>query len=238
MRENNSHSHRGLIGLEASLILIALVIVAATLAFVVLNMGFFAAQEAKTTIGSTLRGTESILVVEGKVIASSYQASNPPSLNATTIPIKIARGGDSVNLDPSVTAVKYQSNLITYDDIYNGTLNGLSPSTYNSLESATNAAATPSNGRIISLSPFQGGLDADSDDWPIETTAFIYWTVQSNTNDILEPGEHAVLAIVFAAGDRPEYLDKIRAEIIIQSGATLTVERKVPVITNEVVELG
>ncbi len=238
MRDNNSHSHRGLVGLEAALVLIALVIVAAGLAFVVLNMGIFTAQEAKTAIDATLRGTEGILVVEGKVIASSYQASTSPSLNVTSIPIKIARGGDSVNLDLSVTAVKYQSNLITYDNIYNGTLNGLAKSTYNSLESATNAAATPSNGRIISLSPFQGGLDADSDDWPIETTAFIYWTVQSNTNDVLELGEHAVLAIVFAAGDRPEYLDKIRAEIIIQSGATLTVERKVPVITNEVVELG
>jgi flagellin FlaB len=91
---------------------------------------------------------------------------------------------------------------------------------------------------LITLDPFQGGADPDSDDWPYETTSFIYWTISDNTNEVLEVGEHAVLAIVFAAGDRPEYLDKIRAEIIIQSGATLTVERKVPVITNEVVELG
>ena len=75
MRDNNSHSHRGLVGLEASLIIIAFVIVASALAFVVLNMGIFTAQEAKTAIDATLRGTEGILVVEGKVIASSYQAS-------------------------------------------------------------------------------------------------------------------------------------------------------------------
>jgi len=92
--------------------------------------------------------------------------------------------------------------------------------------------------QYIDEDPFQGGNDADSDDWPDETTAFIYWSLSANTNEILEVGEHAVLAIVFAAGDRPEYLDKIRAELILQSGATLTVERKVPVITNEVVELG
>jgi len=234
MRDNNSHSHRGLVGLEASLIIIAFVIVAAALAFVVLNMGIFTAQEAKTTISSTLKGTEGILVVEGKVIASSYQASNPPSLNATTIPIKIARGGDSVNLDPGVTAVKYQSNLITYDDIYAGTL---MPNTYTSLQTAMFAAqAVPF--QYIDEDPFQGGNDADSDDWPDETTAFIYWTLSANTNEILEVGEHAVLAIVFAAGDRPEYLDKIQVEIILESGATLTVERKVPGITNEVVELG
>lgn len=234
MRDNNSHSHRGLVGLEASLIIIAFVIVASALAFVVLNMGIFTAQEAKTTISSTLKGTEGILVVEGKVIASSYQASTPSSLNATSIPIKIARGGDSVNLDPGVTAVKYQSNLITYDDIYVGTL---MPDTYTSLQTAMFAAqAVPF--QYIDEDPFQGGNDANSDDWPDETTAFIYWTLSANTNESLEVGEHAVLAIVFAAGDRPEYLDTIRVEIIIQSGATLTVERKIPVITNEVVELG
>ncbi len=234
MRDYNSHSHRGLIGLEASLIIIAFVIVAAGLSFAVLNMGFFTAQEAKTTIGSTMRATGSILVVEGTVIASSYQASNPPSLNATTIPIKISLGGESVNLNPSITAVKYQSNLITYDDIYAGTL---MPNTYRSLQTSMFAAqAVPF--QYIDEDPFQGGNDADSDDWPYETTAFIYWTISDNTNEVLEVGEHAVLAIVFAAGDRPEYLDKIQVEIILQSGATLTVERKVPGITNEVVELG
>jgi len=232
MSDNNSHRHRGLIGLEASLIIIAFVIVAAGLAFVVLNMGFSTAQDAKTTISSTLRGTEGILVVEGKVIASSYQASNPSSLNATSIPIKIARGGDSVNLDPSITAVKYLSNLITYDDIYAGTL---MPNTYTSLQTAMSAAQAAG---LITLDPFQGGADPDSDDWPDETTAFIYWTLSGDTNEVLEVGEHAVLAIVFAAGDRPEYLDKIQVEIILESGATLTIERKVPVITNEVVELG
>jgi len=237
MSDNNSHSHRGLVGLEASLIIIAFVIVAAGLAFVVLNMGFFTAQDAKTTISSTLRGTEGILVVEGKVIASSYQASNPSSLNVTSIPIKIARGGDSVNLDPGITAVKYQSNQITYDNIYNGTLNSIAAGPFTSLESATNAAALPVNGGLLSESPFSVAGGGTSD-WPRETTAFIYWTVQSNTNDILEVGEHAVLAIVFAAGDRPVYLDKIQVELILESGATLTVERNVPGITNEVVELG
>jgi len=111
------------------------------------------------------------------------------------------------------------------------------PDTYTSLQTAMFAAqGVPF--QYIDEDPFQGGNDADSDDWPDETTAFIYWTVSANTNEILEIGEHAVLAIVFAAGDRPEHLDEIRVEIIIQSGATLTVERKIPVITNEVVELG
>jgi len=242
VKNGHRHKHRGIIGLEATIVIIAFVIVAAGLAFVVLNMGFSTTQKAKTTISSTLSSTSGNLLIEGKVVASSYQ---PPggtsSLNVTSIPIKISSNDGSVNLDPSVTAVKYLSNQITYDDIYNGTLNAKAKSTYNSIRAATNAAATYDiavGGKLVSLSPFQGGTDADTDDWPAETVAFIHWTVQSNTNDHLEIGEHANLVIVYAAQDRPEYLDKIRVEIILTGGASLTVERVVPLIQNEVVDLG
>jgi flagellin FlaB len=233
IQKGHRHTHRGIIGVESAIVLIAFVIVAAALAFVVLNMGFTTAQKAKTTIVSTLAEAGSSLEIEGKAIGSSYQPGGglPSSLNATSFPIKIAGSGDSVNLNPSITAIKYLSNLITYDNIYGGTLN---PTSYSRLEDATNAAAPG----IITLSPFEGGLDGDSDDWPLETTAFIYWTVARNTNDILEAGEHANLAIVFAAGDRPQELDSIRVEIIPPSGASLTITRQVPNITTEVVDLG
>jgi flagellin FlaB len=232
IQKGHRHTHRGIIGIESAIVLIAFVIVAAALAFVVLNMGFATTQKAKTTIVSTLSEAGSSLEVEGRIIASSYQpAGLPSSLNVTSIPIKIVGSGDSVNLDPSTTAVKYLSNSITYDDIYSGTL---SPTTYKTLESATNAAAVL---YFPNQSPYLGG-DADSNDWPAQTTAFVYWTVQANTNNILEVGEHANLAIAFAAGDRPAELDKIRVEIISPTGASLTIERTVPNITTEVVDLG
>ena len=212
IQKGHRHTHRGIIGIESAIVLIAFVIVAAALAFVVLNMGFSTTQKAKTTIVSTLSEAGSSLVVEGKVIGSAYQPGGgvPSGLNATSIPIKIAGGGDSINLDPAFTAIKYLSNQITYDDIYNGTLNALTGNPFNSLESAANAAALPASGSILRVSPFQGGVDADLNDWPFETTALIYWSVQSNTNDILEAGEHANVAIFFAAGDLPVELDTIR----------------------------
>jgi flagellin FlaB len=226
IQKGHRHTHRGIIGVESAIVLIAFVIVAAALAFVVLNMGFSTTQKAKTTIVSTLAEAGSTLEVEGKVIASSYQASTPSSINATSIPIKIAGGGDSVNLDPSITAVKYLSNSITYDDIYAGTLN---TTTYSSLEAATAGALAAS---YIDVDPF-----ADLG-WPTETAAFVYWTVRANPNAILEGGEHAVIAIVFAPGDRPAELDTFRAEVIVAAGASLTVERQIPNITSEVVDLG
>lgn len=226
-----NHNHRGLIGLESSIIIIVLVLVAAAMAFVVLNMGFSTAEKAKMVIGSTLTSTSSSLEVEGKVIASSFR---PPggtsSLNVTSIPIKIAATGESVNLSPSITAVKYQSNQITYDDIYAGTLNtAVDGPTFFSLRTAVDGAFDET---YINVDPY---TDAG---WPTKTTAFIYWTKQSNTNDVLEVGEHANLVVVFAAGDRPEYLDKIIIEVIQIDGASLSVEREVPSIYNEVVDLG
>jgi len=233
IQKGHRHTHRGIIGVESAIVLIAFVIVAAALAFVVLNMGFTTTQKAKTTIVSTLAEAGSSLEIEGKVIGSSYQpgGGTPSSLNATSIPIKIAGSGDSVNLDPDITAIKYLSNTITYDNIYAGTLNGENPSTYTSLESAVGIADT-GVGNFLDFDPYVDGR------WPTETTAFIYWTVQSNTNDILESGEHANLAIVFASGDRPQELDTIRIEIIPPAGASLTISRQVPNITTEVVDLG
>ncbi len=140
-------------------------------------------------------------------------------------------------LDPTVTAIKYLSNQVTYDNIYNGTLNSIAAGPFSSLESATNAAALPVNGGTLDESPFSVAGGGTSD-WPRETTAFIYWTVQSNTNDILEAGEHANLAIVFARGDLPAELDTIRIELIVSSGAAMTVERQIPNLTTEVVDLG
>jgi len=240
IRKGHGHAHRGVIGIESAIVLIAFVIVAAALAFVVLNMGFATTQKAKTTIVSTLAEAGSSLEVSGKVIASAQVAAG--KLNVTGIPIKIAAGGESVNLANTTAAVKYLSNIVTYDDIYAGTLNiaNTGNSTFISLKNATHAAAIINTGDFAGFTndPYFGGLDGDLDDFPLETIAFIYWTVKANENEILEQGEHAVLAIAYASGDRPGTLDKIRAELIIAAGATLTIERQVPNITTEVVDLG
>jgi len=223
-RKSPRFDHRGIIGVESAIILIAFVIVAAALAFVVLNMGFSTTQKGKTTIVSTLQEAGNSLEIEGKIIGSGHVTM--ARLNATGIPIKIVGGSDSVNLDETTTAIKYMSNTITYDDIYQGTIN---PGVENSLQSATFTAAIFS---YIDQNPYLDNAH------PTETSAFIYWTTNTNNNDILETGEHAVLAIVFARDDRPAALDTILVEIIVAGGATLTVERQIPSITNEVVDMG
>ncbi|KRT60895.1 MAG: archaeal flagellin, partial [Thaumarchaeota archaeon CSP1-1] len=90
IQKGHRHTHRGIIGIESAIVLIAFVIVAAALAFVVLNMGFATTQKAKTTIISSLGEASSSLEISGKITAV---ANVPKALvNATGIPLKITSG--------------------------------------------------------------------------------------------------------------------------------------------------
>jgi len=230
-RKGTRQSHRGVIGVESAIVMIAFVIVAAALAFVVLNMGFSTSQKAKTSIISGLAEASSSMQVSGKVIGSG--ATSSATLNATAFPFKIASGGDVVNLEAKTTAVKLVSNTLNYDDIYVGTLGG----EYKSLSAASFAAEALGT---VGDETF-GEIDADpfvNGGNPTATRAFIYWAQERTSNDILEEGETAILAVLYEATERPVALDKIKVEIITATGASLTVERQVPSITTSVVDLG
>ncbi len=216
--------HKGLIGLEAAIVLIAFVIIAGAISFVVLNIGTFTTQQSKTTISSAIGDSSSTIMVSGTVVGSGHVDAN--RINVTAIPIKIGPGGDTLNIAAALTAIKFFNNDITYDNIYRGTLN---PGVEISLQSATLTAKAFG---YIDQEPFS------DNDHPTETSAFIYWSQNANDNNILDFGEKAILAIVFAENDRPRYGDTIRIEMISESRPTLTLEVKIPQILSEVIVLG
>jgi len=233
IQKGHGHTHRGIIGIESAIVLIAFVIVAAALAFVVLNMGFATTQKAKTTIISSLSEASSALEISGKVTAI---ANVPKGLvNATAIPIKVTAGGATINLDNSTVVVKYLSNTVEYDNILVATMTGR---TYGNLSQAFQDAEDNTFQGIWQFAA--GGNPVNGSQSNALTSAIIYWTVsaQNPPNSILEPGEHAILAIAYNAVDRPSGLDKIRAEVLLPSGATLTVERNIPNLTSSIVDLG
>ncbi len=235
-RKGTRHSHRGVIGVESAIVMIAFVIVAAALAFVVLNMGFSTSQKAKTTIIAGLEESGSSMQLAGKVTAvgcttSAGGCATAPVLNATAYPIKVTSGGESVDLGAATTAVKYLSNSVEFDDIYAGPITAAE---YRSLSLAF-TQATAESGTAFDAFNLAHPATGNS---PSSTSAFVYWSVRSNTNAILDQGEHAVLALGYKASERPASLDSIRVEIIPASGASLSVERQVPVITTAVVDLG
>ncbi len=225
VRREHSRSHRGVIGVESAIVMIAFVIVAAALAFVVLNMGFSTTQRAKTAIVSSLEESSSALEIAGKVTASG-DVSPTGKINVTSIPVKVASGGSSVNLGNTTMAVKYFSGSVEYDNIMTGIL---STGTYANLTVAMQAAAQAGH---LNVNPITSNTAADA------TAAVIYFAVNRNDNAILDQGEHAIIAIVHKGSERPQALDMIKAEVIVPTGSPLTVERLVPNITTSVVDLG
>ena len=227
IRKGQRHSHRGVIGIEAAIVLIAFVIVAAALAFVVLNMGFTATQKAKTAIIAALNEAGSAIQVSGKITATGDVT--PQRINTTNVPIKIVSGGASSNLDGNVTAIKFLSNDREFDNIYD---NG--PLFVGSFRNSTLAwDQAVANGWLLAAEhPITGTFN------PPQTMAIVYWVNNINDNTILDIGEHAVISVAYSVGDRPKQLDVIAIEVSVPQGAPLTVDRTVPNITSEVLDLG
>ena len=104
----------------------------------------------------------------------------------------------------------------------------LGSATYNNASAAIDAAVLAGCTNANSLT---GGA-------PHSTQAIIYWDVNINNNSILDQGEHANMVIQYDSADKPKQLDDIKAEIIVPTGSALTVERQVPAITTNIVDLG
>jgi archaeal flagellin FlaB len=224
IRKGHRHAHRGVIGIEAAIVLIAFVIVAAALAFVVLNMGFSTTQKAKTAIIAAIEEAGSSMEVAGKMTAAGSVATQ--ELRAVNIPLKIISGGATANLDGNATSIRFISGDVEYDNIYFcGAING----TFNTPTLAWDQAVTDCP--TIGTNPITGAPLA-------ATTAIVYWSVNLNNNPILDIAEHAVLSVGFSAADRPTQLDHISFEILPPTGAPLTVDRTVPSVTSNVVDLG
>jgi len=208
---------RGVIGIESAIVLIAFVIVAAALSFVVLNMGFSTTQKAKTTIGQGLETSSSVIEVGGSV--GGHLNATAGALDVLTVPLKVASGAKNVDLQQSLTGVRYFTKTLQYDNIYNGTL---STGTYASVSDALVAAEAAN---IIDSNPLTTSN-------PSYTAAFVYWTVNENDNDVLDKSETATLAIVFKNSDMPAQLDRLTTEIIPSIGSPMTVSRDVPTLTD------
>jgi flagellin FlaB len=235
IQKGHRHTHRGIIGIESAIVLIAFVIVAAALAFVVLNMGFSTTQKAKTAIIAAVEEAGSSLEVAGKITAVGDVANNV--INATSIPVKIVSGGVSSNMDGNFTSIKVITSNIEYDNVYK--FGALFIGTYDNATNAWEAAMQRGwlcgPGPILpanSCNPYNGTQTIP------RTIGIVYWNANQNDNAILDIGEHIQVAVAFATDERPHALDYYAVEVSTPKGAPMTVDRFIPNITNKIVDLG
>lgn len=218
----NIKARRGIVGIESAIVLIAFVLVAAAIAFVVLNAGFQTTEKAKAAVTSGLSESSSGIEVAGAVTAKGNLTSS--SVSAYTIPVKLAAGGSSIDISSSKTVIRYTSKNVRYDNIYVGIM---SNTTFASMDDAIQQAQDESK---IVRKPGQGA-------GPTATAAIMYFTTNTNNNNILDPAEQAMVLILFKDSERPSALDISRLEVIPPTGSALTVERVVPPVSDTVLRL-
>ena len=226
IQKGHRHTHRGIIGIESAIVLIAFVIVAAALAFVVLNMGFSTTQKAKTAIIAAVEEAGSSLEVAGKITAAGWVTQD--SLNATNIPLKIVSGGATSNLDGNFTSIKYISDNVEYDNVY-----AQGPLYFGTFVNASMAwdRAVQKGWILAAEHPYTGTGG------PPSTLGIMYWTVNQNANTILDIGEHVVLSVAFAGTDKTSALENISFEVSTTKDPPMIVGRDAPKITTKIVAL-
>ena len=226
---------KGIVGIEAAIVLIAFVIVAAALAFVVLNMGMFTTQKSKEVISRGLEESTSALQVAGTITAEVN--NTVPKVDSVVIPVQVAPGREAVDLSANVTTIYLQTPENTYTNIHLGVWKLYYNGTAYILQWISNSGpAHIVNTTFVFTSP--PSLRQIIEDLRIATTyAKISGTVgyivllnvpQNEDTTILKFGEKALVVVLLSPADQLSYYQQFTVELRPPVGAPLTISRSVP----------
>ena len=224
-----SRRKKGIVGIEAAIVLIAFVIVAASLAFVALNMGLFTTQKSKEVMQRGLEESTTALEVDGSVTAYT---SDGKTVNIISLPIKVAPGRSQVDLSASKASIRLILPTTEFEDILNRTepvfaVYQYSNGTFAIVDvSDTNKIANVDNLSLIVLNDTIWG-PAFLNRTPANPEAVIVILKPINNDTVLEYGEKAIVLINLGNYGLNAY-DTFSTEIRPPEGAPLTVERTIP----------
>lgn len=198
MSENFWKRSRGIVGIEAAIVLIAFVVIAASMAYVVINMGFFAAQEAKSTIDKGLQEATSALELDGFVTGKTN--SSNAAVTYLAIPLKLSVGQDQVDLASNNVVVAVQCGNFSLANVYSG-------------------VSTSNDSSLASLMASVTGEP--------NATCFIY-NSQFSTDTALKQNAKAYLIINLGDTYGLVSYTKVKIEIRTGRGAALMIQREIP----------
>ncbi len=98
-------NEKGFTGLEAAIVLIAFVTVAAVFSYVLLGAGFFATQKGQETVHTGVKQATSSMELVGSVVARGDTSSDPNKITNVTFTLQLAAGGQPIDLNKTVITV-------------------------------------------------------------------------------------------------------------------------------------
>jgi flagellin FlaB len=241
---------KGIVGIEAAIVLIAFVVVAAALAFVVLNMGFYTTQRSKEVMSQGLAQASSALEIDGTVLAKV----DKQNLTCVVIPIRLSAGQKDVDLTPgkadiAVWVINKGGLTSTYtnsthkpdNDVWGQAITDLKKY----LRDMANEGKLPGYNEIYAANYTIDELCAAAGaTW---SGVAVIWRPPNNNDTVLQAGEKVMVVINFTklgtilksvdGGLKP--YDVFKVEIKPPIGSALTVERQVPAsLTYKYIDLG
>ena len=196
--------NRGMVGIEAAIVLIAFVIVAAAFSFMVVNMGLFATQSGKTTIQTGLSEAGSPLVVDGDIQIRANTTA-PYYVDAMVIPLQVV-GVRYVPMDTNSTEVTLTvSGQSAIANCYAGVVT----------DSGTNGPYTNTLSTLVSTVQTTSAIT--------NTTMCQLFIGNSNNNTSLDSNEKGFLVFYFQPADRAIHGQTIYLQIRPEQGAPISV---------------
>ncbi|MCC6061640.1 MAG: flagellin [Desulfurococcales archaeon] len=215
-------TYKAIVGIEAAIVLIAFVVVAAALAFVVLNMGFYTTQRSKEVMGQGLAQASSALEIDGTVLAEVDTATTH-NLSCVVIPVRLSAGQKDVDLTPGKADIAvWVINKGGITNAYNESTQAKTDATSFDVDSLCSSAGTTWSGVAV------------------------VWRQPNNGDTVLQAGEKILVVINFSKlgqllgfGKGLQPYDVFKVEIKPPIGSALTVERTVPAsLTYSYIDLG
>jgi flagellin FlaB len=206
-------NRRGIVGIEAAIVMIAFVVIAAALAYVVINMGFYAAQTAKSTIDKGIKEATSALELDGFITGRTNATGNVTFL---AIPVKLAVAQQQVDMNNNTVIVAVAGKTFALANIYNGSQVSAEISISNLMDEVSNSS---------------GGA-------PV-AECFIYNSANP-TDTGLQQNAKAYVVISLSDQYGLAGYDKVKIEIRTSVGAALMVQRDIPggLADDQLVDLG
>jgi flagellin FlaB len=203
---------RAIVGIEAAIVLVAFIIIAAALSYVVINMGFYTTQKTKETMQTGLDESLTALQLDG-IVTAKTNTSSTEILNVL-VPVKLSAGKAAIDLGEDAVVVSVYLNNQTLLNIYNGS-ESTTNTTWDELSTTLNLGDNEAKFAIYN----------DNGNTVLESNEKAFLMIQLNATD--------------ANGMISDY-ETAKIEVRTAKGAALTVIRTAPggLQANEFVDLG
>jgi flagellin FlaB len=210
---------RGMVGLEAAIVLIAFVIIAAAFSFMVVNQGLFATERGKAVVQEGLDQASTPLTMDGSIFVRTTAAGD--AVNCMVIPLR-AFGIDYVACWKNETVVTLKVDQSAWGNVYGGVL----------YDSTTPANTYDPTGQqfdaFVGVTQNATKYVHGSYNETTMTTVAVLAIENSNGDEALNSEEKGYLIVSLDSSDIAPVRQRVVVEIRLEKSAPLSIEFNIP----------